>query len=112
SGVQNVSSVPLQVSYDPKLLQMVNISNGSFLTKDGQAVALVHREDDQNGAVQITASRPPGSTGISGQGSVVTLTFMAKGPGQSALTIAQGGARDSGLTQIPVSGAVANVIVE
>jgi general secretion pathway protein D len=112
SGVQNVSSVPLQVSYDPKVLQMVNVSNGNFLTKDGQAVALVHREDDQSGALQITASRPPGSAGVSGQGSVVTLTFMAKAAGQSALTIAQGGARDGGLTPIPVSGAVANVIVE
>ncbi|PYV56594.1 MAG: hypothetical protein DMG91_08960 [Acidobacteria bacterium] len=74
SGAQNVYSVPLQVSYDPKILQVVNISNGGLLSQDGKAVALVHRDDDSAGALQITATRPPGSNGVSGQGSVVTLT--------------------------------------
>src|SRR5581483_2690758 len=112
SGAQNVNSVPLQLSYDPKLLQVVNVSNGGFLSQDGQAVALVHRDDDQTGTLQITATRPPGAGGVSGQGSVVTLTFVAKVPGQSALTIARGGARDPNLQSIPVSGAVANVIIQ
>ena len=44
SGAQNVYSVPLQLSYDPKLLQVANISNGSFLSQDGQAVVLVHSQ--------------------------------------------------------------------
>src|SRR5881227_1365943 len=72
TGAQNVYSVPLQVSYDPKVLQVVNVSNGGLLSQDGQSVALVHRDDDQSGALQITATRPPGSAGISGQGAVVT----------------------------------------
>ena len=46
SGAQNVYSVPLQVNYDPKVLQVVNVSNGGFLSQDGQTVALVHREDE------------------------------------------------------------------
>ena len=112
SGAQNVNSVPLQLSYDPKLLQLVNVSNGGFLSQDGQAVALVHRDDDQTGTLQITATRPPGSGGVSGQGSVVTLTFVAKLPGQSALTIARGGARDPKLQSMPVAGAVSNVIIQ
>ena len=77
-GAQNVYSVPLQVSYDPKVLQVVNVSNGGLLSQDGQPVALVHRDDDTTGALQITATRPPGAAGVSGQGTVVTLTFMAK----------------------------------
>src|SRR5262249_44276857 len=32
AGAQNAHSVPLQISYDPKLLQVVNVSNGSFLS--------------------------------------------------------------------------------
>src|SRR4029077_16338628 len=94
TGAQNVYSVPLQVSYDPKILQVVNVSNGGLLSQDGQAVALVHRDDDVSGTLQITATRPPGAGGISGQGAVVTLTLLAKGSGQSALTISKGGARD------------------
>ncbi|HEY1464140.1 MAG TPA: cohesin domain-containing protein [Terriglobales bacterium] len=113
NGAQNVYAVPLQVSYDPKLLQIVNVSNGGFLSQDGQAVALMHRgEDDGNGVLQINASRPPGASGLSGQGSVVTLTFMAKGSGQAPLTISKGGARDPAMQAIPVAGAVATVNVQ
>jgi len=111
TGAQNVYSVPLQVSYDPKILQVVNISNGGLLSQDGQAVALVHRDDDQGGALQITATRPPGSGGVSGQGAVVTLTFLAKASGQSQLTISRGGARDPAMQALPVAGGVATVNV-
>ena len=112
TGAQNVYSVPLQVSYDPKILQVVNISNGGFLSQDGQAVALVHRDDDQSGALQITATRPPGSGGVSGQGAVVTLTFLAKASGQSQLTISRGGAKDPAMQALPVAGGVATVSVQ
>src|SRR6266576_2691497 len=112
TGAQNVYSVPLQVSYDPKVLQVVNVSNGGLLSQDGQSVALVHRDDDQSGALQITATRPPGSGGVSGQGAVVTLTFLAKASGQSTLTISKGGAKDPNMQSLPVSGAVATVTVQ
>ena len=50
-------SVPLQLNYDPNKLQLVNVSNGGFLSQDGQAVALVHREDE---TVGNRRSRPRG----------------------------------------------------
>jgi general secretion pathway protein D len=112
SGAQNVHSVPVQLNYDPKMLQLVNVSNGGFLSQDGQAVALVHREDEAVGQSQITATRPPGAGGVSGQGSVVTLTFQAKTDGQTPLTITRGGARDPGLQPITVNGAQAAVTVQ
>jgi general secretion pathway protein D len=109
-GAQNVYSVPLQVSYDPNLLQVANVSNGGLLSQDGQAVALVHRDDA--GTLQITATRPPGASGVLGQGTVVTLTFLAKASGQSTLTISKGGARDPAMQPMPVAGAVATVTVQ
>jgi len=112
SGAQNVYSVPLQLNYDPSKLQLVNVSNGGFLSQDGQTVALVHREDEATGTLQITATRPPNSGGVSGQGTVVTLTFMAKAPGQSPLTITRGGARDPAMQPIMVNGAQAVVTIQ
>jgi general secretion pathway protein D len=112
SGAQNVYSVPLQLNYDPSKLQLVNVSNGGFLAQDGQAVALVHREDEATGTLQITATRPPNSGGVSGQGSVVTLTFMAKASGQAPLTITRGGARDPAMQPITVNGAQAIVNIQ
>ncbi len=112
SGAQNVYSVPVQLNYDPAKLQMVNISNGGFLSQDGQAVALVHREDETTGTLQITATRPPGAGGVSGQGAVVTMTFQAKASGQTPLTITRGGARDPGQQAITVNGAQASITVQ
>src|ERR1700678_2011187 len=112
SGAQNVYSVPVQMNYDPAKLQLVNVSHGGFLSQDGQAVALVRREDDTTGTLQITATRPPGAGGVSGQGTVVTLTFQAKATGQTPLTITRGGARDPGQQAITVNGAQASVTVQ
>jgi general secretion pathway protein D len=112
SGAQNVHSVPVQLNYNPQMLQLVNVSNGGFLSQDGQAVALVHREDDTVGQLTITATRPSGAGGVSGQGTVVTMTFLAKASGQTPLTITRGGARDPGLQGITVNGAQAAVTVE
>jgi general secretion pathway protein D len=111
SGAQDVFSVPLQITYDPKLLQLVNVSNGSFLSQDGQPVALVHRDDPSTGVLQVTATRPPSSGGASGQGTVLTLTFLAKSPGQGAVAITRPGARNAGGQVIPASGGQASVTI-
>jgi len=112
SGGQNVYSVPLELNYDPAQLQVVNVSNGGFLSQDGQAVALVHRDNAAAGTLQVTATRPPGAGGVSGQGAVVTITFMARGSGQSALTITRGGARDPAMQPIAMSGAQAAITIQ
>jgi len=112
AGGQNVYSVPVQLSYDPNQLQVLNVSNGGFLSQDGQTVALAFRDDPASGTLQITASRPPGAGAVSGQGAVVTLTMMAKSPGQSALVITRGGARDPAMQPIPMNGAEAAVTIQ
>jgi len=112
AGGQNVYSVPLQISYDPSQLQVANVSNGGFLSQDGQAVALAYRDDPAKGILQVTASRPPGVGGVSGHGAVLTLTFMAKASGQSALVITRGGARDPAMQPIAMNGAQAAVTIQ
>ncbi len=76
AGAHDVYSVPLQIQFDPKVLQLVNVDAGGLLGGDGQPVALVHR-DEGNGLVTISASRPPGVAGVDGQGEVCILTFKA-----------------------------------
>jgi general secretion pathway protein D len=111
SGAQNLYSVPVQVSYDPRSLQLINVSNGNFLSRDGQPVVIVHREDAP-GLEQVSATRPPGSGGVSGQGAVFTLTFMAKAPGQSTLSITKAGARDPAMQPVQVTPGQAMVTVK
>jgi general secretion pathway protein D len=88
SNVENASSVPLRLIYDPARLEVVNVSNGGFLDQGDQIVALSHREDTSAGVLECTALRPRGSGGASGNGAVVTVTFLAKSAGVSRLTVA------------------------
>ena len=87
SGGQNVHAVPLRVIYGKQGLQLLNISSGNFLSQGEEIVALVHREDPASGAVEITASRSPGSEGVSGPGVVATLTFQASATGRFPVKI-------------------------
>lgn len=110
-GAQNVYSVPLQILYNPKVLQLLNVSNGPLLQQDGQAVALVHRDDSMMGILQVTASRPPGSNGITGDGQVMTLTFQAKAPGEATLSINRALLKNASMQNIPAGGSQAIVTV-
>jgi general secretion pathway protein D len=111
AGGQNVSSVPLQIMYNPRVLQLVNVSNGTLLSQDGQTVALVNRDDSMAGILQVTASRPPGTSGISGDGSVFTLTFQARAPGQSTLAINRAVLKNAAMQNTPATGSQAIVTV-
>jgi general secretion pathway protein D len=108
---EDIASVPIQLSYDPRLFQFVKVTNGDFLAKDGQNVALVYRDDATTGKLQITAQRTPGAQGISGDGTVFNLTFTAKAKGTGAISIAVPGARNSKNQPMDVLGSQTTVTV-
>ncbi len=118
TGGTDVFSVPMQVQYDQTKLSLINVdlsdSPGkgvNFLGQDGQAVALVHR-DDGSGNVAISASRPPGAHGITGSGSVCVLTFQAKAPGDASVVITRPMVRNSTQQPLPATGSRALVQVQ
>jgi general secretion pathway protein D len=100
SNAHDLFSAPLQLQFDPKVLALVNVDAGEMLQRDHQAVALVHR-DEGNGAVTISASRPPGTQGVEGQGTICTLTFKAIAGGDSTLALTRVGLKDSHQGEIP-----------
>jgi len=112
AGGENVHSVPLQVTYDRQGMQLLNISNGKFLSQGEQVVALVHREDLSNGVVDISASRPPESEGVSGHGVVTTLTFQAKATGRFPVRITKGAVVQADQQLTAVSGSEITVSVQ
>jgi general secretion pathway protein D len=110
SAAEDVFEVPMELHYDPHLLTLINVDIGDLLGKDGQTIALAHR-DDGNGNVTISASRPPGVSGVNGSGSVCTLTFQAKAPGDATVSLVKAAARNSGQHILPVIGSAAVVHV-
>jgi general secretion pathway protein D len=107
---QDISTVPVEISYDPKVMEFQSVTPGDFLNRDGQPVTLVHR-DDPPGRLVINAQRPPGSAGVSGSGTVYRLMFMAKTKGGGVISVATPGARNSQNQQLTVQGAQATVTV-
>jgi general secretion pathway protein D len=103
SGGQDVFSVPMQVHYDNTKLALINVDTGGFLGRDGQAIALVHR-DDGVGNVVISASRPPGVAGVTGAGSVCILTFQANTPGDASMQIIRASAKNSAQQAVNIAG--------
>jgi general secretion pathway protein D len=111
ANAHDLFAMPLQVQFDSKVLALVNVDAGDLMDKDGQSVALVHR-DEGNGAVTISATRPPGAKGVDGQGSICTLTFKALAPGDSALALTRIGTRDSQQNRIATVGSQGMVHVK
>jgi general secretion pathway protein D len=108
-GGTDIASVPLQLQYDPAKLALVNVDTGDLLGRDGQAVALVHR-DDGPGTITINASRPPGVAGVSGAGVVCVLSFQAKAAGESTVSITRPAAVNSAQQQLPAKGAQTSIL--
>ncbi len=108
---QDIFSVPMQLQFDPHVLQLVNVDAGTLLQKDGKPETVVHR-DDGNGMVTIGATRPPQAPGVSGTGSICTLTFRAAAVGDSAISFVKVGAKNSAQVALAASGANAQVHVK
>lgn len=111
SGAKDLYSVPLQVQFNPAVLSLVNVDSGEFLSRDGQSVAVVHR-DEGNGTATISISRPPAVRGVDGQGSVCVLTFKANAPGDSTVSLSKVGAKNSTQVNLPAVGSQATVHVK
>jgi general secretion pathway protein D len=111
NGGKDIASVPLLIQYDPAKISLVNVDTGDLLNSDGQPVALVHR-DEGPGSIMINASRPPGSAGVSGTGTVCVLSFQAKVAGETFITITHPGAVNSAQQQLPAQGARVAVTVQ
>jgi general secretion pathway protein D len=112
NNVNDLYSAPMQINFDPKMLQVTSVSAGDFLSRDGQPVALVHREDPSTGLISFTATRPPGTGGISGSGVLLTMTFQAKAPGQSSIVVTRPGGQSSTRAPITMSSANATITVK
>jgi general secretion pathway protein D len=89
-SVENASDAaiaPIQLHYDPKLLRLNDAVSGDFLASDGKQPVFTKNIQNDSGAATILINRPPGAAGVSGTGSLVTLSFQAIGKGSTAVEV-------------------------
>jgi general secretion pathway protein D len=111
-NVRDLFVVPFVVSFDPALVELAEVHHGGFLGGGEQPAALVHRVDAESGTAIISLSRPPGTPGVSGQGTLVTLVFKGVAAGRTRLAVPQIAARDSARRPVSLQAGVGEILVE
>jgi general secretion pathway protein D len=81
-GVQDLRSVALSLTYDASVVEAVDVSAGSLLTLDGQAVGA--ERGLESGRVRARFQR---ASGTAGSGVVVSVTFRGVQAGTSILRV-------------------------
>ncbi|MEW5979431.1 MAG: cohesin domain-containing protein [Acidobacteriota bacterium] len=111
-NAQGAYALSFNIAFDPKVLRLVEVQNGGFLSSDGKMVAVAPRIENEAGRAVISMARPPESSGLDGSGSLVNFLFEAAGPGTSAITFTQANLRDAGQNTLPASFASTQVTVK
>jgi general secretion pathway protein D len=74
-----VTGVPLAIGYDPKKLEVSNVTEGDFLKQGGVQTSFQTRADVAAGQIYVTDTHAgdgqTSGTGATGQGAILTATF-------------------------------------
>ncbi|MCP5116676.1 MAG: hypothetical protein GY953_38095 [bacterium] len=75
----DVFNAPLRFQFDPAMLRLNEVKRGSFLSGDGQQIIFTRNILNDSGDASVVLNRLPGTQGMSGSGTLVTLTFQVTG---------------------------------
>jgi general secretion pathway protein D len=86
-NVTDLFDAPVRVKFDPNFLRLNEVQRGGFLSGDGREVIFTRNILNDTGDATIQLSRLPGTGGISGSGTLVTLVFQTVARGSTAVTL-------------------------
>jgi general secretion pathway protein D len=86
SGASRISMLSLSISYNPAVLRVRSVQEGTFMRQGGIAATFTS-QPDPGGRVDIVITRPGDQTGAVGTGLLAAILFEPIGAGQSAVTI-------------------------
>jgi general secretion pathway protein D len=96
TGASRLSSMSLTVTYNPAVLRVRTVQEGSFMRSGGVQAAFTNRADAAAGRVDIAIVRPGDTTGVAGTGLLAALVLDAIGPGPANLQITGSGTAPGG----------------
>jgi hypothetical protein len=110
SAARPVSHLPIELSFDPKMLEVEGVEPGSFLGPSGTAQVLA--DSSHRGELTIGASRVGEVPAVSGDGTVATVTFRALSTGTARVGFGRTQALDAALRPVlPLRTEAATVLV-
>jgi general secretion pathway protein D len=87
NNASRVSVLSLSITYNPAVLKVRTVQEGTFMRQGGVAAAFAPRVDAAAGRVDIAVSRTGDQTGASGGGLIGAIIFDAIAPGTSQISV-------------------------
>jgi general secretion pathway protein D len=109
-GATRLGTVTLSLRFDPKVLRVRLVQEGTFMASGGGTVTFAQQVDAVGGRVDITLTRTGDATGVSGDGVLASVVFDAVGSGVSPLAMG-GVVTGPGGLPVPVTFGTASITV-
>jgi type II secretory pathway component GspD/PulD (secretin) len=87
TGASQLSGVTLTVTYNPAVVRLVNVQEGSFMRAGGVGASFSQQPDPVAGRVDIAVVRRGDVTGVAGTGLLAGLLFEPVAAGPANLTV-------------------------
>jgi general secretion pathway protein D len=87
TGVSQLSTVSVTVTYNPAVLKALSVSQGTFMQQGGVKTTFVPKIDEKAGRVDIVITRTGDDSGASGTGLLAAIVFQAVAPGASPMGV-------------------------
>lgn len=109
-NAQQVSGFSFGLSFDPKILKLVGVLEGGFVSQGGKPLIQAPKIDNDAGTAVITFSSP--SSGVSGSGTLFNVMFDTVGSGTSQVVLTQAALSDDRQAPLPTSSSGTQVTVK
>ena len=88
AGASRLSTLTLSITYNPQLVRVRNVQEGTFMRQGGVTPAFSQQIDEKSGRIDIVITRPGDQTGASTAGLLAALLIepLAAGTGSLALS--------------------------
>ncbi len=111
-NVQDLFTAPVKINFDPKVLRLTSIKPGSLLTGDGQKINFSENTLNDTGEASVTLNRMPGSSGVTGSGSLLVFTFQAVGKGTASVAVTDASLKDAKLQPLTLVPPSVSIVVQ
>ena len=101
TGVDGLFEAPLSIIYNPKLVELVKADEGNIMNSDGAPTSFTVTANDKVGYIDVMLTRLGKVGGISGTGTLFTMTFKGLAPGICPLVFKMGNLKDSAGGPVP-----------
>jgi hypothetical protein len=96
TDASRLSSMSLTITYNPAVVRVRTVQEGSFMRSGGVQATFSNRADAGSGRVDIAIVRPGDTTGVAGTGLLAAVVLDVVGPGPANLQVTGTGAAPGG----------------